>query len=155
LEHKLLHLSHNRSKPFDIKMGRHNFAATRVRASATALMERGRLATPPPWYQVTSEIPPSQPLVRPLQPRPVRTQHKAKKPSKMFQPARIVYPEDKLRRQFFADHPWELARPRVVLENDGHDAKEWDWGRGIEQPGKPLDGERWVAAIRTSAREAN
>lgn len=46
----------------------------------------------------------------------------------MFQPVNIGYEEDKLRWEYFNDHPWELARPRVVLENDGRDAEKWDWG---------------------------
>lgn len=33
-------------------------------------------------------------------------------------PRAIVYPEDKLRRQFFKDHPFELSRPKVLVEND-------------------------------------
>ena len=60
----------------------------------------------------------------------------------MFQPMPIVYPEDKLRSEFFGDHPWELARPRVILENDGKDGEKWDWSR-IVQPRKKLDGERY------------
>jgi len=60
----------------------------------------------------------------------------------MFQPMSIVYPEDRLRSEFFGDHPWELARPRVILENDGKDGEKWDWSR-IVQPGKKLDGERY------------
>ena len=66
-----------------------------------------------------------------------------KKPSKMFRPQKIVNKEDILRRQFFGDHPWELARPRVVLEDDGKDGQRWDWSR-ISQPGRILDGERCV-----------
>lgn len=58
----------------------------------------------------------------------------------MFQPAKISYPEDQLRAEFFGDHPWELARPRVILEDSGADAKTWDWSN-IRQPGKKLDGE--------------
>lgn len=61
----------------------------------------------------------------------------------MFQPLQIMYPEDKMRTTFFNDHPWELARPRTVIENDGNDARLWDWSK-IEQPGKPLDGESVV-----------
>ncbi len=60
-------------------------------------------------------------------------------------PVEITYKEDKLREEFFNDHPWELARPRVVLENDGKDARSWDWAQ-LEQPGKMLDGERCVVA---------
>ncbi|KAI9030955.1 mitochondrial ribosomal protein S25 [Phycomyces nitens] len=33
-------------------------------------------------------------------------------------PMAITYPEDKLRRQFYKDHPYELARPKVLVENE-------------------------------------
>jgi small subunit ribosomal protein S23 len=62
----------------------------------------------------------------------------------MFQPLHIPYPEDKLRKEFFGDHPWELARPKVVLEDGGDEAKGWDWSKGIRQPGKRIDGERFA-----------
>ena len=55
---------------------------------------------------------------------------------------RISYPEDSLRQDFFGDHPWELARPRVVLEDGGDDSGGYEWGRGLEQEGKRVDGER-------------
>jgi small subunit ribosomal protein S23 len=51
-----------------------------------------------------------------------------------------------LRADFFGDHPWELARPKIILENSGNDAKGWDWSK-IVQPGKPLDGERYAAIV--------
>jgi small subunit ribosomal protein S23 len=60
----------------------------------------------------------------------------------MFQPLPITYPEDKLRSEFFGDHPWELARPRLVVEDNGNDAKDYNW-ETIVQPGKQLDGERY------------
>ena len=47
-----------------------------------------------------------------------------------------------LRSDFFGDHPWELARPRLVVEDSGNDAKGYDW-RTIQQKGKQLDGERY------------
>ncbi len=62
----------------------------------------------------------------------------------MFKPQKIVYPEDELRNQFFRDHPWELARPRIVVENDGKDYRRVDWSKGIVQKGKKVDGERFV-----------
>ena len=46
-----------------------------------------------------------------------------------------------IRRKFYTQHPWELARPKVVVEEDGADYARWDWSK-IEQIGKPLDGER-------------
>jgi small subunit ribosomal protein S23 len=67
---------------------------------------------------------------------------RTRKPSKMFRPQPIEYEEDRLRKEFYSDHPWELARPRVVLENDGKDGQRYDWS-SIQQRGKPLDGERY------------
>ena len=64
-----------------------------------------------------------------------------KKASKLFQPTNIVYKEDRLRSNFFGDHPWELARPRVILENDGKDYEKNDWSN-LSQPGRPVTGER-------------
>jgi small subunit ribosomal protein S23 len=64
-----------------------------------------------------------------------------RKVNKLFQPADIRYEEDKLRERFFSDHPWELARPRVVLERDGEGGKGVDWSRGVQQPGRPTTGE--------------
>jgi small subunit ribosomal protein S23 len=34
-----------------------------------------------------------------------------------------------------------LARPRLIVEDSGNDAKRYDWSK-IVQPGKQLDGER-------------
>jgi small subunit ribosomal protein S23 len=59
----------------------------------------------------------------------------------MFQPQRISYQEDRLRQVFFRDHPWELARPRILLEKDGKDLQNYDWSH-IKQHGRQLDGER-------------
>lgn len=65
----------------------------------------------------------------------------------MFQPQQIRHEEDDLRREFFGDHPWELARPRVLLENDGKDYQRWDWSKP-DQTGRPLSGERLVMWIK-------
>lgn len=46
-----------------------------------------------------------------------------------------------IRTKFYKEHPWELARPKVVVEEDGADYVRQDWSR-MEQVGKPLDGER-------------
>ena len=59
----------------------------------------------------------------------------------MFKPQRLEYPEDKLRKEFFAHHPWELARPRVVTEEDGKDAIGWNWDE-IQPKGRGLSGEK-------------
>lgn len=122
-------------------MGRYDFRPMRVRQTAKALYDTRRNRDLPQWYGIVGDIPPSETLARPLlrAPRP----KKAKKPSRMFQPLPIVYPEDKLRSEFFGDHPWELARPRIIVEDSGNDSKNYDWS-SIVQPGKQLDGERCV-----------
>ncbi|OCK77805.1 mitochondrial ribosomal protein [Lepidopterella palustris CBS 459.81] len=122
-------------------MGRYDFRALRVRQSAKQLFDNRKITALPPWYEVVGNIPPAETLVRPVMRTP-RTKG-TKKPSRMFQPMPIKYPEDKLRSEFFGDHPWELARPRIILEDNGNDAKGWDWSR-IVQPGKKLDGESVV-----------
>lgn len=107
----------------------------------TRLLDTKRMTVQPPWYDVIASLPPSQRLVRPA----LQGSHKkGRKASRLFQPVEIKYPEDELREEFFGDHPWELARPRIVLENDGRDHERYNWSR-IEQPGKQLDGERYVA----------
>ena len=120
-------------------MGRYNFAPLRVRSTAKALNDAKRISGLPLWYQIVGDVPTSETLARPvLQAPKVKG---AKKASKLFKPLPIVYPEDKLRSDFFGDHPWELARPRLVVEDSGNDAKGYDWSK-IQQRGKALDGER-------------
>lgn len=120
-------------------MGRYDFRAIRVRQAAKALFVSQRTSSLPQWYKVVGDIPPGETLARPVQraPQPKR----GKKPSRMFQPLPIQYEEDNLRSEFFGDHPWELARPRLIVEDSGNDAKGYDWSK-IMQPGKQLDGER-------------
>lgn len=131
-------------------MGRYNFRPLRVRETAGLLMKVQPATPTPPWYQTMTEYPPSQILVRTNPVQHKNTPHistarqrprKYKKPSKMYQPQTISYLEDKLRRDFFVDHPWELANPRILLENDGRDHEKRDWTLS-EQPDRPLDGER-------------
>ncbi len=46
-----------------------------------------------------------------------------------------------LRQEFFKDHPWELARPRMLIEEDGMDSYKTNWEE-IKQSEKALSGER-------------
>ncbi|KAF2150534.1 mitochondrial ribosomal protein [Myriangium duriaei CBS 260.36] len=121
-------------------MGRYDFSPQRVHRSVTRLIGAGRTSIHPPWYSSIETYPPSERLVR-----PALQAGKAKKgrASRMFKPIKITYPEDKLRETFFGDHPWELARPRTVLENDGKDYQRQDWDR-IDHIDRPLDGESVV-----------
>lgn len=121
-------------------MGRYNFAPLRVRSTAKALLDAKRIRDLPQWYNIIGDVPTSETLARPVLRAP--KVKGAKKASKLFKPLPIVYPEDKLRSDFFGDHPWELARPRLVVEDSGNDAKGYNWST-IQQKGKQLDGERY------------
>ncbi len=124
-------------------MGRYDLRPLQVHQTATELLRTPRLRTTPPWLDIVGRVPPAQTLVRPqpVQHQENRKRPKTRKPSRMFLPQQISYPEDELRREFYSDHPWELARPRVVLEDDGKDAQQNDWSR-LHQPSRAVDAER-------------
>ncbi|KAL8635379.1 MAG: hypothetical protein Q9228_007124 [Teloschistes exilis] len=123
-------------------MGRYDFRPLRVHQTASKLVASDRIQSFPPWHDIVGRFPPAQTLVRsqPLQHQERSRRRNVRKSSKLFQPQRISYEEDNLRREFFGDHPWELARPRLVLENDGRDAERNDWSLR-SQPDRPVDGE--------------
>ncbi|KAF4472020.1 37S ribosomal S25 mitochondrial [Fusarium albosuccineum] len=99
----------------------------------------GQKAVPtPPWFSIMQSVPPSETLVRTIPPRHRAPNPKATKPKNLFRPQRISYPEDALRTTFYKDHPWELARPRIILELDGKDYQHCDWSKGLKQNGIPL-----------------
>ncbi|KAH8880057.1 mitochondrial ribosomal protein [Thozetella sp. PMI_491] len=95
----------------------------------------------PAWFKAVEAIPPAEIQTReyPIQHLPLNP--RLRRPHNIYRPTRIVYPEDDLRKEFFKDHPWELARPKMVLEMDGKDARYLDWSKGVRQPNTPLNGE--------------
>ncbi|KAJ2689812.1 mitochondrial ribosomal small subunit component [Coemansia spiralis] len=40
-------------------------------------------------------------------------------------PPKIEFPEDELRREFYKNHPFELYRPRIVMELTGKNNQDW------------------------------
>lgn len=144
-------------------MGRLNLTAFNVRRTALAKFKSNQIANQPVWADIIQEVPPAQILVRqqpvkhPLtkirtrslpggkteqyvqlpEPRRVRSA----KARNVFQPRQLRYEEDSLRKTFFSDHPWELARPRVIVETSGDQHTAADWSKGLVQPGIPLSGE--------------
>jgi small subunit ribosomal protein S23 len=130
-------------------MGRYNFKPSRVYQTATQILETqtkeagGSLARIPPWYNTIGSVPPGEILTRipSVQHHDKVEKRRIRKPSKMFMPQPITYEEDKLRKEFYSDHPWELARPRIILEQDGKDGQKCDWSK-IQQPGRQLNAER-------------
>lgn len=151
-------------------MGKYNFTALRVRQNTVQSHLAGKKGNLPSWVSVVRDIPPAQILVRnrPEQHQLVRQRLNAerkpvfevqekrvkpKKASRMYLPVQIKYEEDQLRKEFFRDHPWELARPRVLVESSGKDFENHDWSR-LQQPGKKLDGERYVFVVRSQPSPA-
>lgn len=148
-------------------MGKYNLTALRVRQTALRQKASTKIDKLPEWVDIVGDIPPAQVVVRhqPIQHEYLRQRIRTvpgtskpevffesvqqkrtarnKKASKLFQPLKIKYEEDQLRKEFFRDHPWELARPRIVLEKSGKDFENYDWSR-LQQPGKRLDGESVV-----------
>jgi len=126
-------------------MGRYDFAAQRVHSYASQLIQNKRLPNPPPWYNTIASVPPSERLVRPPLQRsqiPGSKPAGGRKKSRLFKPLQLHYQEDRLRWEYFNDHPWELARPRVVLENDGRDQEKWDWSVPLDHAlNRPRSGE--------------
>ncbi|KAF1806578.1 mitochondrial ribosomal protein S25 [Mucor lusitanicus] len=102
-------------------------------------MLKGNLMKKPPvWLSVVQAIPPGPSVIRSQNPEAnlsgqteleqsllskPQQKHRLRHSEKHLRtppprPRAIVYPEDKLRRQFFKDHPFELSRPKVLVEND-------------------------------------
>jgi small subunit ribosomal protein S23 len=100
----------------------------------------------PPWYKAMYWIPPSEILTRPVPIRHRKPDPNLTRPRNTFKPQTLSFPEDGLRRVFYKDHPWELARPRMILELDGKDSRHVDWSKGLRQPGMPLSGE-WSVIV--------
>ncbi|KAF3907336.1 hypothetical protein ABW20_dc0105908 [Dactylellina cionopaga] len=124
----------------------------RIFKETAHLLRSGILKKEPSWYRVVASVPPSAVLVRTvpvdfdssppgvLQEKHQQASRKSKKSKRFFQPGHIHYLEDDLRKTFFSDHPWELARPRILVEDDGNDSRRYDWCK-LQQPGRALDGE--------------
>jgi small subunit ribosomal protein S23 len=101
----------------------------------------------PPWFDIVRSHPPSGILSRPAAVQLQEPNPWQRLPKNVYLPQRITYPEDKLRQTFYRDHPWELARPRVVVESDGLDADHFDWSKGLRQPGIILSGEKYSLSL--------
>lgn len=61
----------------------------------------------------------------------------------LYTPKTITYFEDSIRSLFFEQHPWELARPKLLVETDGKDSTRTNWNT-LDQIAKKLDGESVV-----------
>ncbi|CCG82640.1 37S ribosomal protein S25,mitochondrial [Taphrina deformans PYCC 5710] len=120
----------------------------RVAQTTSQLLQAKHLKQQPLWLPTVSRIPPSSDISRKVLPTfgSAKTA-KNRKVKRVFEPQRIKYIEDNLRQRFYKEHPWELARPVLLVENDGQDAAHHDWSK-IMQKGKQLSGESVVQRQR-------
>ncbi|AET38819.1 mitochondrial 37S ribosomal protein mS23 Ecym_3329 [Eremothecium cymbalariae DBVPG len=142
--------------------------ATNILERTSSFLRVGLLARTPVWYDVIVKSPPSTKFAR--QPKLVNPStgaytaklrefsdnrnsssgtyktrankhEKRVSTSAVYRAPKLYYFEDKLRSLFYKQHPWELSRPKILVENQGDE--KHDWSR-IQQLGKPLDGESVV-----------
>ncbi|ODQ81505.1 hypothetical protein BABINDRAFT_11639 [Babjeviella inositovora NRRL Y-12698] len=130
--------------------------ALNVLESTSAFVKAGLLEKPPVWMKVVASNPPQKDFTKfalrtkqqTTSEKPThklyrtRTDPHAAK-TKFFKPQKLRFLEDDLRKLFFQQHPWELARPKNIIENTGDDEAFLDWDT-IKQVLKPLDGESVV-----------
>ncbi|KAF9583989.1 mitochondrial ribosomal small subunit component [Lunasporangiospora selenospora] len=134
----------------------------KIHGYVTKLIKASLIKRPPVWYAATTLAPPSPTFLRERDPSSKATgaahpfEAKAAKASgaaestitskeltrsarsqkhlrwKSERPKLIVYPEDRLRRRFYEDHPWELRRPRCLVESTG-DGTRHDWSSLLQK----------------------
>ncbi|CCF60202.1 hypothetical protein KAFR_0J01350 [Kazachstania africana CBS 2517] len=142
--------------------------ATNILERTSAYLQAGLLRNAPAFYDVIAQVPPSTKFTR--EPKLVnpstgqdrtrfreltdkvnwrglyKTRYAASdrhaSVSRLYKASRLKYLEDDLRQLFYDQHPWELSRPKIVIENN-IDNSSLDWSN-IQQLGKPVDGESVV-----------
>jgi len=110
-----------------------------VTKHVSRLLKGKLLKKPPTWFAAVQAVPPGPSIIRSQNPevnisgqtaaeqqliqanRPsthTSIRHKQKNlKTRAPKPRTIVYPEDRLRRQFYKDHPFELQRPKLLVES--------------------------------------
>src|ERR1043165_7006753 len=101
---------------------------TQLYNHVSRLLTGGIVKTLPAWYSAMEKFPPRQNLLRdPLQSRKSKKRHwlsntkshsQKHLKTKVPRPPTIHYMEDRLRREFYRDHPYELWRPQILMENN-------------------------------------
>lgn len=137
--------------------------AVNVLERTSNYLKSGVLSKQPAWFTVIGQHPPSKSFLREPKDLKLKQSYKfsdaydRKKPNapiyktrasqdsgrNIFKPQKLTFVEDSLRSLFYEQHPWELARPKILLENNGDNEAETDWS-SIRQLSKPLDGESVV-----------
>ncbi|GME97601.1 unnamed protein product [[Candida] boidinii] len=117
----------------------------------------------PAWYKVLAYHPPKTDIVKKINTQALRdikskedqlsnptvSLYKTRiKPSQfksdILKPQKLKFIEDELRNLFYKQHPWELADPKSIIENDKTiETSNFNWN-SIIQLNKKLDGESVV-----------
>lgn len=142
--------------------------AVNVLERTSAYLRTGVIKETPAWYNVVASIPPVTKFTREphkINPSTDKKVSELKDPDlesvnrnglyktrfnalerkvankQIYKPPKLVYLEDKIRTLFYKQHPWELARPKIVSENEIDTNPDW---KNMLQLGQPLDGENVV-----------
>jgi small subunit ribosomal protein S23 len=138
--------------------------AVNVLERTSHYLKRGVLSKQPAWFNVVGQHPPNKSFLR--EPKQLKIQQsfdvaqdslkgqnvnralyktrESQKPGRnVYKPQKLSFVEDELRALFYEQHPWELSRPKILLENNGDEASRADWS-SIRQLNQPLDGESVV-----------
>ncbi|WFD25162.1 hypothetical protein MNAN1_000128 [Malassezia nana] len=114
--------------------------------TVSRLLQGGYMKEPPAWYEATLRHPPLVPPPHQTRQRPdddlprmrqsaalrqphdkaaaiggrskLNSRKKIRSQMPPLRPQPIVYEADRIRRQFFRDHPWESKRPQTLAEMD-------------------------------------
>ncbi|KAG2182289.1 hypothetical protein INT43_007216 [Umbelopsis isabellina] len=111
---------------------------TELTKHVSRLLKGKLLKKPPTWFAAVQAVPPGPSVIRAQNtevniagqtnaekqfgqanrlPAHSINRHKQKNlKTRAPKPRPIVYPEDRLRRQFYKDHPFELQRPKLLVE---------------------------------------
>lgn len=136
--------------------------AVNVLERTSQYLQSGVLIKKPVWFDVLAKHPPNKNFLHEPKPStneqsvklnreryqsknaPLYKTRESKTPGKNpYKANKLRFVEDELRQLFYEQHPWELSRPKILLENSGEDSKTQDWS-SIRQLGTSLDGESVV-----------
>ncbi|KAF8445759.1 mitochondrial ribosomal protein S25-domain-containing protein [Boletus edulis BED1] len=119
--------------------------ASQVHKQVSRLMQANYIREEPLWYQAVLQYPPLPLPSRATPFRALDAENPTRKPTVFrppkMQPSTIRYLEDKLRLQFFRDHPFEAFRPVSIVEGQlvepEHPVRGKDWSRLSQRTKNP------------------
>ncbi|KAI0314770.1 mitochondrial ribosomal protein S25-domain-containing protein [Amylostereum chailletii] len=129
--------------------------ASQVHKQASRLLRNGYIKTSPRWHEAALDHPPLPLPARSPVPRTPydapTDQRTLAKSTVEIRPLPIVYLEDKVRKQFFRDHPFETYRPVSLAEEDRiegeHPVRGVQWTRLRQRGRNPSPEEAVLFAV--------